>query len=154
MLTIAAESVSKVGIFMALRLSCLEMGRGSWSASRHHDGPEAEVAYSLTAMLGSFRATDDICQLGCKALVVVLDVAGQSRRDLLEHPAIAVGVTERRIGGIALALGVGSCGKDARSRVVEDAASIVEGIADRDAAAIELAARGFDIGNDQVESLN
>ena len=60
-----------------------------WRAKRSFGQP-TQISRSVAAALGSFRRSDHVRQLRGEACVARLDVSGQSRGDLLEHPAVVV----------------------------------------------------------------
>src|SRR5580698_4881649 len=91
---------------------------------------------------------------GCRGRI---DAAGQSGGDLLQQPAVAVGIAERGEGAIAAMLRV--CAADSQPseqvRLVRAGKLItgVEHFADRGAVAEQFGACRSDVRDDQVESL-
>jgi hypothetical protein len=73
--------------------------------------------------------------------------------DLLQHPAVAVGIAERRPGTIATSLGVGPRDATGGACVVEDSAGIVEDLAHVDTVFDEFGAGRLDVGHHQHSSL-
>src|SRR6185295_15604234 len=77
---------------------------------------------------------------GGECRVRAIDAPGQSRRDLLKQPAVAVGIVERGIGAVAAMFRIGTADPEpseeegfVRSGI--HAAAIVEYVTDLDAAA-------------------
>src|SRR6266513_1017050 len=65
---------------------------------------QAEPEYSQRRSIASCGMSNHAGEFGREACVAVLDVSGQSRGDLLEHPAVAVRIAERGVGGVTLTL--------------------------------------------------
>src|ERR1700730_14141326 len=63
-----------------------------------------QISRSIAATRGSFRASNHVRELGGEACVARLDVSGQPRGDLLQHPAVAVRIAERGVRGVTLSL--------------------------------------------------
>src|SRR6267378_4318853 len=78
-----------------------------------------------------------------------VDATGHPRRDLLEHPAVAVRITERGERAVAAMLGIRTADPEPPKQVgliraSVHAAGVVEHLADLDAATEQLAAGGLD----------
>jgi len=87
-----------------------------------------------------------------------VDATGQPRRDLLEKPAVAVRITERRERVVAAMLGIRTADPEAPKQVGLVRASVhagvvVEHLADLDAPTEQLVAGGLDVGDDHVQAL-
>ena len=87
-----------------------------------------------------------------------VDATGQSRRDLLEQPAVAVRITERGERAVAAMLGIRTADPEPPKQVGlvragVHAAAVVENLADLDAASEQFVAGGGDVGDDQVQAL-
>ncbi len=84
--------------------------------------------------------------------------SGQARCDLLQQPAVAVGIAERGERAVAAMLGIRTADPEPPKQVglvragVHPAA-VVERLADRDTAAKQLFAGGLHVGDDQVQAL-
>src|SRR5882672_3410120 len=94
----------------------------------------------------------------CEGRRRCVDATGQSRRDLLEQPAVAVGITERGERAIAASLGIPTADplppkQVGLIRASVYAAGVMEHVADLDAATEQLRASGLDVGDDQVQAL-
>src|SRR5262245_40396778 len=76
------------------------------------------------------------------------DAPGEPRLDLLQEPAVAVGILERGQGRVRVGLGMRS-----RHRLAAEAAE-VEGLADVDAVLAEIASRLLDVRDDEIEVLD
>jgi len=84
-----------------------------------------------------------------------IDPAGESCRDLLEEPVIAVGIDERRERAVGAVLRRGPSDPAARARLEPRTdGSFVEDLADLDTAGEELLPGGLDVGHDQVQALD
>src|SRR3984893_17487154 len=84
--------------------------------------------------------------------------SGQARCDLLQQPAVAVGIAERRERAVAAMLGIRTANPEPPKQVGLVRAGVhptgvVEHLADRDTAAKQLFAGGLDVGDDQVQAL-
>src|ERR1700726_381636 len=73
-------------------------------ATKRSFGQPTQISRSIAAALGSFRRSDHVRQLRGEACVARLDVSGQSRGDLLEHPAVVVRIAERGVRGVTFSL--------------------------------------------------
>ena len=87
-----------------------------------------------------------------------VDAPGKPGRDLLQQPAVAVGIAERGERAVAAMLGIRTADSAAPKQVGLILAGVraggaVENLADLDAAGEQLFARGLDVGDDQVQAL-
>src|SRR5262249_3204959 len=87
-----------------------------------------------------------------------VDAAGQPRCDLLEQPAVAIGIMERGERTVAAMLGVAAADPMSTKQVRFVRASVYTGrvmehFADLYAATKQLFASSLDVGDDQVQAL-
>src|ERR1700733_3097780 len=78
--------------------------------------------------------------------------AGKARGDLLDVPAISVRIAERHERAVALVIRRGARGPVRVAGVMEDAAGVVEHLADVDTVTGELGTRRFDVGDDELQA--
>src|SRR6202035_2253214 len=106
--------------------------------------------FVLAMML--LRLTQKLCQR--RDVHIAESTSGQSRRDLLEQPGVAIRVAERSKGKVAAVTGVrptdpaGAFGTELSAGFRS-----MEHLTNLDTARNEISAGSFDIGNDQVETL-
>ena len=106
----------------------------------------------LVLAVGGLRTPKRARQVACgrERSLAGVDAPGKPGRDLLQQPAIAVGVAER---------GEGAVGGDSRWLAIRSQleldrpASAWNIVADLDAAGDELVARSLDVRDDQVQPL-
>src|SRR5688572_50390 len=84
--------------------------------------------------------------------VIRIYASRQSHGDLLEQPAVAVGIAERGERAVAAILGIWAADAEPPKKVgvvraVVHAAAVVEHLADRDAATEQLVAGGLYVGD-------
>src|SRR4051812_26219427 len=95
----------------------------------------AGKACSQRSSIVGCRMSNYVGEFGRETCIVVIDVSGQSRRDLLEHPGVTVGIAERGVGGVTLSLRIWAADKALSFGMVEYAAGVLEWLADLYAAA-------------------
>src|SRR5271167_1365521 len=137
------------------------------SLLRHHvlGVPVRPVLISLAESLlmlsvGSLRTPKRARQVACGAerSRSRVDAPRKPGRDLLQQPAVAVGITERGERAIAAMFGIRTADPKPSKQVGPirpsvHAGGIVEDIADLDTATEQFAAGGLDVGDDQVKAL-
>jgi hypothetical protein len=94
----------------------------------------------------------------CKSRRRRVDATGQPRCDLLEQPAVAIRILERRKRAVASMLGISPADAHAPKQVRlvgtgVHTVGVVEHLADLDAATKQVFAGGLDVGDDQVQTL-
>src|SRR5258708_1038035 len=87
-----------------------------------------------------------------------IDSSGQSRRDFLKQPAIAIRIAERGKGPVAAMLRIRTpdpqpSEEEGLVRSGVDGASVVEYLANLNAAAEQFLPRRLEVGDDQIQSL-
>src|ERR1700759_4140335 len=86
-------------------------------------------------------------------LLLSRSAAGQALGDLLDEPAVAVGVTERYERSVALMVRCRPGGPALCPRVVEHAPGVVEHLAYLRAAVSQFGPGGVDVIDDQLQAL-
>src|SRR5690348_999740 len=110
----------------------------------------AAVALLVLAM-GGGGAAKRCCEIALRAEArVAFDASRQAGGDLLEQPAIAVGIPERGEGAVAAALRIRAVHALASEQILlvgadMHVAGAVKGFADLDAAGDQIVAGGFDV---------
>src|SRR6185369_1323471 len=105
----------------------------------------AEVLFVLA--VGSLGTPHCARQVACGAerRYAGVDASGQSRRDFLQQPTVAIGIAERSHRAVGAPLRIWTADRTVRTEV-EDLANV-------DARGDDRVAGGFYVGNDQISPL-